>query len=154
MGLLLLLAALVLAFARPALPVLAQESEFAVVVVDGSASMQATDVAPTRFEAARGRVRDLVQRLPEGSSVTLIEAERRPRVLASDQPNMREAQRAVDQLQPTSSAGDLEEALRVVAGFRIMEESIAPSIDGLDQLRIPCIVAQGLADLLCGRGQD
>src|SRR5206468_10593593 len=83
----LLLAALVLAFARPALPVLAQESEFAVVVVDASASMQASDVAPSRFRAAMGQARELLQRLPEGSSFTLIEAGRRPRVLASDQHN-------------------------------------------------------------------
>ncbi len=109
----LLLAALVLAFARPAIPVLAQESEFAVVVVDDSASMQATDVPPSRFEAARARVRDLIQRLPGGSSFTLIQAARRPEVLASDQQSSQEALRAVEQLHPSNTHGDVEEALRL-----------------------------------------
>src|SRR4026207_1193203 len=53
---LLILAALVLALARPFLPVPTVVSGSVVVLLDGSASMLATDVEPNRFEVAQGEV--------------------------------------------------------------------------------------------------
>lgn len=43
-----------------------------VIVLDRSATMFATDVAPTRFAAASARARDLLDRAPADSAVTLI----------------------------------------------------------------------------------
>src|SRR5262249_35554362 len=51
------LAAMVVALARPFLLSTESSGPFSVVLLDASASMQATDVAPSRFEAARARVR-------------------------------------------------------------------------------------------------
>src|SRR5581483_11111645 len=60
-----LLAALALALAvlRPGLPGAAGIASTTVVVIDGSASMNATDVAPTRFAAAVDRTRRLAGEL-------------------------------------------------------------------------------------------
>ncbi len=113
----LLLAALVLAFARPALPLVTQESVYAVVIVDASASMQARDVAPSRFEVALARAREVLEGLPEGSSATLIEAGIRPRAVVTDQSDPREALRAVDQLRASNASADVEEALRLGAAL-------------------------------------
>src|SRR5204863_9899298 len=71
------------------------------------------DVPPNRFAAAMGQARDLLGHLPEGSSFTLIEAGRRPRVLATDQQNPGEALRAIDQLRPSNAGADVDEALRL-----------------------------------------
>ena len=49
---LLLVGALVFAVARPFYVAQAEEIVHAVIVIDGGASMQATDVEPSRFEAA------------------------------------------------------------------------------------------------------
>src|SRR5216117_108043 len=54
---LLLLALVVLALMRPFLAGHARESRLRVVILDGSASMQATDEKPSRFEKARAEAR-------------------------------------------------------------------------------------------------
>lgn len=63
----------VVALARPTLPVLQADPRAAVVLaVDISRSMQATDVQPSRFEAARAALRTLIRELPEGMRVALV----------------------------------------------------------------------------------
>src|SRR5436190_7309857 len=60
---LLLLSMLVLALARPFLHVPTIAAGTVVVLLDGSASMNATDVEPSRFEAALATVRHPLNRL-------------------------------------------------------------------------------------------
>lgn len=61
------------ALARPTLPVLQADPRAAVVLaVDISRSMQATDVQPSRFEAARAALRTFIRELPEGTRVALV----------------------------------------------------------------------------------
>lgn len=70
---LLALVGAVLALARPSLPVLQADPRAAVVLaVDISRSMQATDVRPNRFEAARAALRTFIRELPEGMRVALV----------------------------------------------------------------------------------
>lgn len=70
---LLALVAAVLALARPALPVWqADPKAAAVLTVDISLSMQATDVQPSRFEAARAALRTFIRELPEGMRLALV----------------------------------------------------------------------------------
>jgi hypothetical protein len=78
---LLILAALVLALARPFLPVPSVVSGSIVVLLDGSASMLATDVEPNRFEAAKKQVHSLIEELGGGDQMTLILVGRSPDVL-------------------------------------------------------------------------
>ncbi|GIW24783.1 VWA domain-containing protein [Meiothermus sp.] len=70
---LLALVVAVLALARPTLPVLQADPRAAVVLaVDISRSMQATDVRPNRFEAARAALRTFIRELPAGMRVALV----------------------------------------------------------------------------------
>ncbi|MCX7782042.1 MAG: VWA domain-containing protein, partial [Meiothermus sp.] len=63
----------IFALARPTLPVLQADPRAAVVLtVDISRSMQATDVQPSRFEAARAALRTFIRELPEGTRVALV----------------------------------------------------------------------------------
>jgi Ca-activated chloride channel family protein len=80
---LLILAALVLALARPWAPAPTVAQGNLVVLLDGSASMAATDVSPTRFDAALAVVRGLIDNLGIQDRLTLVLAGPQPRVLIS-----------------------------------------------------------------------
>src|SRR5690242_8539225 len=69
---LIVLAALVAAVARPAIPVATIASGSVIVLLDVSASMNATDVEPNRFEFARRTIDSLIDGLGPASSMTLI----------------------------------------------------------------------------------
>ncbi|MGY2066082.1 VWA domain-containing protein [Blastococcus sp. SYSU DS0619] len=67
------LAFMVTAFAKPAAAVeVPREAATVVVAIDTSTSMQATDVAPSRFEAAQAAAVEFVEQLPEGIDVGLV----------------------------------------------------------------------------------
>src|SRR3954451_10617411 len=57
------LAALVAALARPFVMTTQSTGEFTIALLDGSASMQATDVKPSRFEVARARISQMIDGL-------------------------------------------------------------------------------------------
>ena len=69
---LLILAALVLAFARPIFQTPAVASGAVIVLLDASASMNASDLTPSRFESARQTIQTLIDGLAGDSRMTLI----------------------------------------------------------------------------------
>ena len=75
------LLALTAALARPAVNVMGQGAKRVAIVMDGSASMKATDVSPSRFVQAQRAALGLLGRLGEGAEVMVIEAGVQPRVL-------------------------------------------------------------------------
>jgi len=81
----LLIALLVCGVAGPYFFSMEEENlkETAVVVMDSSASMQATDVSPSRFERARAVARDVIGRMNDGSIVSIVLAENSPIILGS-----------------------------------------------------------------------
>jgi hypothetical protein len=99
-----------LALARPQRA--APEAGDAVVVVDVGVRMQATDVAPSRFEAARAAALQLLSTVP-AARVAVVAAARLPRVVQPLTPRRPDAVRAVRELRPTDSASDLEAAVAV-----------------------------------------
>ena len=113
---LLLLAALVFALARPFLSVPAVARGAVIVLLDASASMSATDVAPTRFAAAQAQVRDLAQGLSADGLLTVILVGRQPEVLASATRDTAAAVAAVDAAQPQEGPVDWEAAFALAAG--------------------------------------
>ena len=104
---LLLVGVLVFAVARPFYVAQAEEVVHAVVVLDGGASMQATDVEPTRFEVAKRQARETVRNLADGSFGTVILAADQPRVLAPSTTDRSALDRAIEAAQVTYTAADV-----------------------------------------------
>src|SRR5579885_3550514 len=72
---------LVFGLARPFFTVSAQASDNVVILLDASASMQATDVKPNRFEAARNAAKGIVGRLSDDATGTVVRVKDHPEIL-------------------------------------------------------------------------
>ncbi len=112
---LLILALLVLALARPYFNVAAAVQGNVVILLDASASMQATDVVPTRFAVAQNEARSLIDRLSASDAVTLIAVESTPRILASSSTDHGSIRRSLTNLEPSSAPADWDSALTLAA---------------------------------------
>ena len=93
------LAVLCVAVARPTVTTVdAQSGATVVLVVDTSRSMQATDVAPTRFAAAKAAVDRFLDRAPRSVRVGLISFSDEPQVIVSPTTDHRRVRSGVDLL--------------------------------------------------------
>jgi hypothetical protein len=114
---LLFLAVLILALARPFNWTEGSAGQAAIFILDTSASMSATDVAPSRIESAKQRAIQLVDGLPDSARVTVIEAGREARVLISSSLDRRQAHLAIQDIQPGTSGSDLGVALELASAI-------------------------------------
>jgi hypothetical protein len=114
-----LLAALVvvLVLARPATFFSSPISGNTIIILQASASMQATDVAPSRFEEARSEIADLISGIGPGDSVSLITMARTPQVLIAASGNKGQLNAALQRAKVTNQDADLEQALSLAAAL-------------------------------------
>ncbi len=114
-----LLAAALLVFAalQPALPAGAALARHTILLVDSSASMQATDVKPSRFEEARRQAGSIIDQLGAQDRMTVISVGPAPRILASVTGDQGSLHRALNALAPSSGSADLSSALSLAAGL-------------------------------------
>jgi len=126
---LLILAALVVALARPALRVPVVATGSVIVLLDASASMNATDVSPSqsRFEQARSSVNDLINGLSSASSMTLILVGRTPQTLISSESDKSLLKSALDNAQVTQESADWHAAFALAAGAARGESAVGKS---------------------------
>ncbi len=88
--------ALVIGLARPSMVVaVPREDATVLLAIDVSGSMKATDVAPTRLDAAREAAQSFIDQLPEGIRVGIVAFASRPVTLVA----------------PTADRGQLDAAL-------------------------------------------
>ncbi len=113
---LLILLALVLALARPFIPVPSIVSGSVVILLDGSASMQAADVEPTRFDAAKAEVERLIGDLSGSSQMTIIQVGQTPAVLAAANNDKTTLRQALAAARPDPSPANWPAAFALAAG--------------------------------------
>ena len=113
---LLLLALLVVALARPFIPVEVVASGQVTVLLDASASMNATDISPSRFESAKALARGLANDLLDQGSMTIILVAPKPRVLVSSSNDKLELLNAINNAQPSVGSGDWATAFALATG--------------------------------------
>jgi Ca-activated chloride channel family protein len=98
--LLLALAFMTVAIARPAWAErIPKDRATIIVALDTSASMAATDVAPTRLDAAESQVRAFIKKLPAGIQVGLVTFDQSARVVVSPTQERPTLLAAIDNLQ-------------------------------------------------------
>ncbi len=113
---LLILAALVFALVRPAIPVPTIASGSLVVLLDASSSMNATDVSPSRFEQARRTIDSLIDGLNPSSSMTLIQVGATPQILVAAEADKSLLKTALNNARVTQGAADWDSAFALAAG--------------------------------------
>ena len=119
-------AVLVAAAVQPALPAPGSLAAHSIVLLDASASMQAKDVAPSRFEQARQQVSAMIDQLGPQDRMTLIALQATPRIVASGSGDREAMRRALNGIAVTNGPGDLSAALALAAGVaRVGEQARA-----------------------------
>lgn len=109
----LIMLALIGALLRPYLARAGSAAGFEVIVLDGSASMEATDVAPNRFAAAKAAAANIINRLPSGGAAAIIEAATTPRTLIGSTSDHTALITALQAAHPTVSQTNMGSALEV-----------------------------------------
>lgn len=125
----LLLALAVLALTRPFVKTTATPSQKRVVILDGSASMQATDEMPSRFEKARTEALKWVDSLRTGDEMVVILAGANTEVRASATTDKTTLRRALENCQPADSPTRLAPALKMAESLiRDLDKKLNPEI--------------------------
>ncbi len=108
---------IVLVLTRPAIFTSSQLSGDTIIILQASASMQATDVAPNRFESARNTIADLIDGLGPDNRISLITMARTPQVLIADSQDKTQLSASLQRAQVTNQDADLEQALSLAASL-------------------------------------
>jgi len=131
---LLILAALVIALARPFTEVKTITTGRMVLLLDASASMNATDVSPHRFAAAREIGFDLVDTLGSDDTMTVIRVSDVPEVLAAASRDKLVLRNAIRDAQPSDVSADWFAAMTLAAAGAV----------GVDALKVVIVTDGGL----------
>lgn len=107
----LMLLLIALALARPAITLKGRATRATVIVIDGSASMAAKDVKPSRFARAQEMAADAVGELGPNDEAMVVWAGPRPRVAASFGRDKNVLRAGIDALSAADAPADLRSAL-------------------------------------------
>jgi len=129
----------VMALARPFWRGAADVARNIILIIDGSASMKATDVGETRFEAAKSEAAKMVDKLSDGDRMMIIEATSSPRIASgfiSDRSQLRDA---LDKMRPADTPTDLGSAIQLASSIaRDMQRiEILLLSDGAGMVKLP-----------------
>ena len=134
------LLAMVAALARPYLLSADSSGPYTVVLLDASASMQATDVLPSRFEAGRARVAQMIDGLESGQKLAVVSLDAHPRIVAPPSDDRAQLHRQLATMQPTTQSANFAAALSIAGSLAEghAEAQVAVVADGsLDRSQAP-----------------
>jgi len=103
----------VLALARPFWRGTVDAAQNIILIIDGSASMKATDVGRTRFEAAKSVAEKMVDNLSDGNRMMIIEATSSLRTISGFTADKMQLRNALDEMRPTDTPTDLSSAIQL-----------------------------------------
>ncbi len=108
---------IVLVLARPATFMSSPIGGNTIIILQASASMQATDVPPSRFETARNDITNLIDGLGPGDELSLITMAKTPQVLIAFSSDKNQLTSALQQAKVTNQDADLEQALSLATSL-------------------------------------
>jgi Ca-activated chloride channel family protein len=100
--------------AQPYFPRPSKQSRQWILVIDASASMQATDEAPNRFEAAKKKLRTAMESIGTGDEVMLVEVASEASILQNFTLNHEGIRKKLAQLEAEDVAGEWEQTLLIL----------------------------------------
>jgi len=114
---LLLLTLAMFALVRPSLQSRKLSGNRFIFLVDNSASMQATDVGPSRLDEAKRRAAELIDQMADGDAAMVVSFADMARVEQTFTSNRRQLRRGLESIRPTFRPTSLLEALKVASGL-------------------------------------
>jgi hypothetical protein len=130
------LALLVFALADPIFRWQQARARRLVLVVDNSASMNASDVLPSRLESAKAEARRLIDGLRLGDELAIIAAGPQPRVACGMTDHQRTLREAIDTIAPGDGPTRINEAValarRLLSGSEKAHKAIVLTDAGFD----------------------
>ncbi|HLZ59617.1 MAG TPA: BatA and WFA domain-containing protein [Ktedonosporobacter sp.] len=121
---------IVLILARPAIFSSNPVSGDTIVILQASASMQATDVPPSRFESARNTIRDFIGGLGSSDRLSLITMAHTPQVLIAESQDKVQLNAALQRARVTNQDADLEQAISLAASLAAGRSNIQVLVIG------------------------
>jgi hypothetical protein len=112
-----LLALVALALGRPYFAGDSRQAQLRVVVLDGSASMQATDEQPTRFDKAKAEALKWVDGLRDSEQMMVLLAGATTEVKQSPTSDKTALRRAIQSCQPSDAPARIADALKTASAF-------------------------------------
>jgi len=110
-------AALVAAAVQPVLPAGASLARHSIVLIDTSASMQATDVTPSRLAEAKRQAGTLIDQLGPQDRMSIITVSPTPRIVAAITGDRDALHRALGDVTASNGPADLSSSLGLAAGL-------------------------------------
>ncbi len=107
----------ILALARPFWRGAASVSQNVILIIDGSASMKATDLGKTRFEAAKSAAAKMVDDLSDGGRMMIVEAVSSPRIISDFTSDRLQLRNAISKMRPVDSPTDLNRAIQLASSL-------------------------------------
>ncbi len=114
---LLLVALVMLALLKPSWSLSQRAAGRMILLIDNSASMQATDVTPTRLDEAKRRAIETIDQMTDDDVAMVISFSDSAQVAQSFTHNRYELRRAVESIAPTDRPTNIAEALRAATGL-------------------------------------
>jgi hypothetical protein len=118
---LLFLTFLIITIARPFTWTEGVTGQSLILVIDSSASMGSTDISPDRLEAAKSQARQLVEQLPDGARVTIIDAGRKARVIAARSSDLQQISQAIEEIKVGTGGSDMGIALQLASAIAMRQ---------------------------------
>ena len=137
---LLILTALLLAMARPALPGQVFTGERLIILLDHSASMNATDVKPSRLDHAKQLAQQIVEDFDGAGGVMVVSFAEQARVVEPFTTDRKRLQYAIDSVRPTDQFSRLDRALQLVEPYANADNG---SADGQAARVALCVLSDG-----------
>lgn len=122
--------AIILVLIRPAIFMNSPVSGNTIIVLQASASMQATDVSPNRFENAKNTISDYIAALGPNDHLSLITMARTPQVLIVGSQDKGQLQNALQRARVTNQDADLEQALSLANSLALNQANAQVMIIG------------------------
>ncbi len=88
-----------------------------VILIDNSASMNSTDVAPTRLDEAKKKALEIVERMNASDTAMVVAFNDRALPVQQFTSSKHELMRKINAIEPTNRTTNISEALRLAAGL-------------------------------------